>query len=399
MKISILPILVLVTFAMMLNVSAQNRRPVSGGKTIQPAAAYLPAYLPLLKGKRIAVVANPTSTIGQTHLVDTLTSLGITIRCIFGPEHGFRGNEPDGKGIANETDPATGIPVISLYGDHKKPLPADLNSVDLVVFDIQDVGVRFYTYISTLTLVMEACAEKDIPLLLLDRPNPHGYYVDGPVLDTAFASFVGMHPVPVVYGMTIGEYARMVNGENWLPDGRHCELTVIPCRNYTHASRYALPVRPSPNLPDMNSVYLYPSLCLFEGTIMSVGRGTRTPFRMYGHPEYPGGNFEFRPEPIPGMSENPPFKGQLCRGVNVEDQASVIRTQGHLELSWLLDACRKMNKKENFFSSYFDKLAGNDLLRRQILEGKSEKEIRKSWAPDLHHFMKIRKKYLLYRDF
>jgi len=367
----------------------------STNTTILPGAYMTQEYLPLLQGRRIAVVANNTSLIHNTPLVDTLVALGVNVVKIFSPEHGFRGDQPDGKEIGNGMDPKTGIEVISLYGNHKKPTKADLENIDDLVFDIQDVGARFYTYISTLTYVMET----GIPLIVLDRPNPNGYYIDGPVLEPEFVSFVGMHPVPVVYGMTIGEYACMVNGEKWLSAGKRCDLTVIKCGNYTHNSRYQLPVRPSPNLQDMKAVYLYPSLCLFEGTIVSVGRGTERPFKVYGHPKLLSGSYSFTPGPIKGVSENPPLKGQKCYGYNLEEAAETIKNQGKLELTWLLDAYGNLKNENAFFSEYFDKLAGNSSLREQIIAGKTEAEICKSWQPQLNEFKKIRKKYLLYPDF
>ena len=366
---------------------------------ILPGAYMTGEYLSLLQGRKIGIVANNTSLINKTHLVDSLISLKINITKIFGPEHGFRGNEPNGKEINNDSDPKTGIQVISLYGNHKKPTKADLENIDIMVFDIQDVGARFYTYISTLTYVMEACAENNIPLIVFDRPNPNGYYVDGPVLAPAFTSFVGMHPVPIVYGMTIGEYATMVNGEKWVNEGKQCSLTIIKCDNYKHKSRYQLPVQPSPNLQDMKAIYLYPSLCLFEGTIVSVGRGTDKPFKVFGHPQLTNGTIIFLPEPIKGISEDPPLKGLLCSGHNVEKASEKIKKQGQLELTWLLETYNDIGAKTKFFNSYFDKLAGNNKLREQIIAGKSETEIRKSWQPSLDVFKKIRKKYLLYPDF
>ncbi len=367
--------------------------------TILPGSYLTSEYLPLLKAKKTGIVANNTSLIRQTHLVDTLISLGVNIKKIFGPEHGFRGDQPDGKEILNWKDPKTGIEVVSLYGNHKKPTQSDLSGINVMIFDIQDVGARFYTYISTLTYVMEACAENNVPLIVLDRPNPNGYYVDGPVLEPGYSSFVGMHQIPIVYGMTIGEYAKMVNGEKWLNDGEQCNLTIIKCDNYTHNSRYQLPVRPSPNLQDMKSIYLYPSLCLFEGTVVSVGRGTKSPFKVYGHPQLTNGTIIFLPEPIKGISENPPFKGLLCSGHNVEKASEKIKKQGHLELTWLLETYKDIGVKTEFFNSYFDKLAGNSKLREQIIASKNETEIRKSWQPDLSAFKKIRIKYLLYPDF
>ncbi len=395
-------ILILLTISV-LNGSCQQPKSAIKGVTIQesilPGAYLTSEYLPSLKDKRAGVVANHTSLINNTHLVDSLLSHGINVVKIFGPEHGFRGDQPDGKEIGNNKDTKTGIGVISLYGNHKKPTKVDMQNIDIVLFDIQDVGARFYTYISTLTYVMEACAENDIPLIVTDRPNPNGYYIDGPVLDTAFSSFVGMHQVPVIYGMTIGEYANMVNGEKWLKGGKSCKLTVINCAIYTHNSRYQLPVSPSPNLQDMQAIYLYPSLCLFEGTVVSIGRGTANPFKVYGHPGLASGSYTFTPQPIKGVSENPPLKGQVCYGQYVGESAEKLKNQGKLELNWLLDAYKNLNTQTKFFTNYFDKLAGTSKLREQIIAGKSETEIRNSWNPELDKFKEIRKKYLLYPDF
>jgi uncharacterized protein YbbC (DUF1343 family) len=370
------------------------------GRTVLPGAYDMDAYLPLLEGKRVAVVANQTSVIGDVHLVDTLLTRGVKIVRIFCPEHGFRGEVAEGRTVQDQTDTRTGLPIVSLYGKRKKPLPEDLADVDIVVFDIQDVGVRFYTYISTLHLVMEACAEEDKQVVVLDRPNPNGFYVDGPVLDTTYRSFVGMDPIPVVYGMTIGEYAKMVNGEGWLADSMQCSLTVIPCRNYTHRTYYELPVKPSPNLPTMRSVYLYPSLCFFEGTIMSVGRGTDFPFEVYGHPEYPNHMFSFKPEPKAGASSNPKYNGQVCYGVDLRNiPIKFLRDNKHLVLDWLIDAYKEMNKGEGFFNAYFVKLAGTDQLQKQVMDGKDKYTIRASWKKELEAFKTIRKRYLLYTDF
>jgi len=377
-----------------------NISKASNNKTnILPGAYCLNEYVPRLKGMKVGLVANHTSLIKHTHLLDTLLALKVNVVKVFGPEHGFRGDVPDGKEINSGTDPRTGIAIISLYGSHKKPTKQDLQEIDLMIFDIQDVGTRFYTYISTLTYVMEACAENNIPLVVLDRPNPNGYYVDGPVLEAAYSSFVGLHPVPVVYGMTIGEYAGMVNGEKWMKCTQKCDLTVVKCKNYNHKSRYQLPVKPSPNLQDMQAVYLYPSICFFEGTVISIGRGTAHPFKVFGHPKYTGGSFSFTPRPIKGVSEDPPLNGQLCYGQNLGSQADKIKLDGKIELSWLLQAYKNLGAKTDFFTSYFEKLAGTNTLRQQILSGKSESEIRKSWQTGLDTFKKTRKKYLLYPDF
>ncbi len=373
---------------------------VFGGHPVLPGAYDMEHYLPLLTGKHVAVVANQTSRIGEVHLVDTLLARGVQIVRIFSPEHGFRGNAGAGVTVKDQKDTKTGLPIISLYGKHRKPLPQDLDSVDIVIFDIQDVGVRFYTYISTLHLVMEACAEQGKQVLVLDRPNPNGFYVDGPVLDTFYRSFVGMDPVPVVYGMTPGEYAGMLNGEKWLKNGVQCDLEVVKCRNYTHRTYYELPVKPSPNLPNMRSVYLYPSLCFFEGTIMSVGRGTDFPFEVYGHPDYPSHLFSFTPRSIPGAALHPKYEGKVCYGVDLRNiPLRFLRDNKHLVLDWVMDAYREMGKKTDFFKAYFDKLAGTDRLRQQIEAGKDKYAIRWSWNKDLDKFKKIRKKYLLYPDF
>ncbi len=367
---------------------------------VSPGAYDLKSYLPLLQGKTVAVVANQTSRVGEVHLVDTLLSLGVDIKRIFCPEHGFRGDVSDGVTVKDQTDIKTGLPVTSLYGKNKKPTPEYLEGVDVVIYDIQDVGLRFYTFISTLHLVMEACAEQGKEVIVLDRPNPNGFYVDGPVLDTAYRSFVGMDPVPVVYGMTPGEYAGMLNGEGWLAGGVQCRLTVIPCKNYTHRTYYELPVKPSPNLPTMRSVYLYPSLCFFEGTIMSVGRGTDFPFEVYGHPEYPDHLFSFTPRSIPGVAMHPKYEGKKCYGVDLRNiPIRFLRDNRHLVLDWLMDAYKEMGAQPSFFNSYFVKLAGTDQLQKQIEAGKDKYAIRWSWKKDLDKFKKVRKKYLLYPDF
>lgn len=368
---------------------------------ILTGAEQMEIYLPLLAGKRAGVVANATSVVGErrVNIVDTMLSSGVRVVRIFSPEHGFRNFADAGRNIADSVDPVTGLPVVSLYGKKKKPSPADLQGMDIMVFDLQDVGVRFFTYISTLTYVMEACANNNIPLILLDRPNPNGCYIDGPVLEPKFASFVGLHPVPVVYGMTIGEYAGMVNREKWLKSYRPCRLTVIPAANYSHNSPYVLPVKPSPNLPDMNAVLLYPSLCFFEGTIVSVGRGTRFPFETFGHPELKGYSFTFTPESIPGMSGHPPFEGVLCHGTDLRNYYHESKSKpDRINLSWLLAAFDSMGGKPAFFNDYFDKLAGTASLRKMIQEGKNESQVRRSWQPGLEKFKKIRKKYLLYPE-
>jgi len=368
--------------------------------SISPGANQTAAYFPVLKNKKIGLVVNITSTIGQKLSVDSMVAAGFSPSKIFAPEHGFRGESSNGASIANNIDEKTGIPIISLYGKYLKPSAADLNGLDVVVFDIQDVGARFYTYISTLHYVMEACAENNIPLLVLDRPNPNGFYVDGPVLEPAFKSFIGMHPVPIVYGMTIGEYAQMINGEKWLKDGIQCNLNVIPVANYTHKDRYALPIKPSPNLNTQQAILLYPSLCLFEGTIISQGRGTYHPFQVLGAPALEGKfSYAFSPKSIPGMSENPIHLGQNCYGVDLSNQ----QIGEQLNLDWLLTFYKAYPTKKAFFDNKnypqmgnFDKLAGTASLKQQIIQGKSARAIRKSWEPALSRFKLIRKKYLIY---
>jgi uncharacterized protein YbbC (DUF1343 family) len=362
---------------------------------IVPAAERTGEYFPLLVNKKVALVGNQTSMIGQVHLLDSLISIGIKVIKIFSPEHGFRGNADAGEKISNATDSKTGIRIISLYGRNHKPKRSDLSDVDIILFDIQDVGVRFYTYISTLHYVMEACAEDGKPLIVLDRPNPNGFYIDGPLLDLKYRSFVGLHPVPVVYGMTIGEYALMINGEKWLKNGVQCNLTVIKCTGYTHKSRYVLPVKPSPNLPDMQAVYFYPSLGLFEGTAISIGRGTNFPFQVFGHPQLSNMQFTFVPEATPGTTE-PLYKGQTCYGVDLRnfkpDNDSDLFT-----LKWLIYAYKNFPDKTNFFNTFFRNLSGNNQLQNQIIQGMTESEIKKSWKQDIDKFKNVRSKYLIYQ--
>lgn len=365
---------------------------------IIPAAQRTELYLPLLKSKKVALVVNHSSLVGKHHLVDTLLSQGVEVQKIFAPEHGFRGLADAGAHIKNSRDPKTGLPIISLYGKHKKPTRNDLHNINLILFDIQDVGVRFYTYLSTLHYIMEAAEEQDIPVIVLDRPNPNGHYVDGPLLQKEYRSFVGLHPVPVVYGMTIGEYAKMINGEGWLKRGKKAALTVIPLANYTHQSTYALPLKPSPNLPNAMSVLLYPSLAFFEGTVISAGRGTKKPFELYGAPKYEVKTFSFIPESRPG-AHYPKFKGKRCYGVDLSkvDFRKAYESK-QLNLAYLLDAYANYPDKKTFFlkNRFFDKLSGSDTLRKQITSGLSQNHIRKSWEKDLASFKKVRKKYLLY---
>ncbi|MBW8685053.1 exo-beta-N-acetylmuramidase NamZ family protein [Chitinophaga rhizophila] len=357
-------------------------------------------YLPLLKNKRVALLVNQTATIGTTHLVDSLLQLQVRIQKIFSPEHGFRGNADAGEKIGNSKDASTGLSIVSLYGKHRKADAADLKDVDILVFDIQDVGTRFYTYISSLQELMEAAAENNKPLIVLDRPNPNGHYVDGPVLeDASLRSFVGMQAIPVVHGMTVGEYAHMLNGERWLKNKVQCQLTVIHCQGYDHHTYYELPVKPSPNLPNMAAIYLYPSTCLFEGTVLSLGRGTDLPFQVFGHPSYPKELYSFTPRSTAGAKE-PPLKNQTCYGYNLTGTPAAIRAEmdNKMQLKWLLQAYDLYMEKENFFTPFFDKLAGNTTLQRQIKQGLSEAEIRQTWEPALSNFKTIRKKYLLYAE-
>ncbi len=369
--------------------------------TIRTGAECTERYFPLLKNQRVAVCGNQTSMVGNTHLVDTLLRSNVQVVRIFCPEHGFRGKAEAGAHISSSVDPVTQLPIISLYGKNKKPKPDQLQDIDVILFDLQDVGCRFYTYISTLHYIMEAAAEQNVKVVVLDRPNPNGYFVDGPVLDTNYRSFVGMHPVPVVYGMTIGEYAQMINGEGWLAEANRCNLTVIRLEHYTHQSRYVLPIAPSPNLPNAESVYLYPSLCLFEGTCVSVGRGTSFPFQVYGYPDLKVGDYFFTPEPIQGVSENPPCKGQLCRGFNLYSYAQDhLLTENRLTVEFLITAYKNCPDQAKFFSNanFFDKLAGSDRLRKDILAGKSADEIASSWYKDFNVFKLVRALYLLYDE-
>ena len=383
---------------------------------ILPAAYRTNVYLPLLKGKRVGIFANHTAMIGNKHLVDTLLSLGINITIAFGPEHGFRGKADAGEKIDNYTDSITGIPVISLYGKKRKPSTEDLKNIDVLLFDIQDLGTRFYTFISSLQEFMEAAFENSKPLMILDRPNPNGFYVDGPVLDTAYRSFVGMQPIPIVYGMTMAEYAFMIAGERWLTkkaNEKHdyykraknsadtlFHFQVIKCANYTHKSKYILPIKPSPNIADMASVYWYGSICLFEGTVLNEGRGTDHPFCIFGHPSLPSNLFSFIPTSRDGAKE-PKLKNKTCFGWNLYgSNESILKELGNkVQIKYVLDAYKAFPDKENFFTGSFNRLAGNQELMDQIKTGKSEIEIRNSWEPKLAEFKKIRKKYLLYPDF
>jgi len=420
----------------------KSQQPVTNDQKIIPAAERINVYLPLLKGRRAGIFANQTSTVGSSHLVDTLRKLGVDIKVIFGPEHGFRGTADAGEKIGNYTDDKTGISVVSLYGSKRRPSAEDVKDVDILIFDIQDVGVRFYTYISSLEEFIESAIENNKPLIILDRPNPNGHYVDGPVLDKKYKSFIGMQSIPVVYGMTIGEYASMISLEDWLNidilkklppndtvayfnpnrfiitktwydpekivEGEFA-LKIIKCENYTHKSKYVLPVKPSPNLPNIQSIYLYPSTCFFEGTVLSEGRGTNKQFQVFGHPSLPKNLFSFTPNPNEG-AKNSKLYGQVCYGWDLSGTPEEVlsKVDNKVQLKWLMEAYKLFPEKDKFFilpksgkmeESFFNKLAGNNELWQQIVAGKPEEEIRKSWEPELSEFKKIRKKYLLYEDF
>ncbi|HPS27747.1 MAG TPA: DUF1343 domain-containing protein [Bacteroidales bacterium] len=367
---------------------------------IRVGAERTEVYFPWLKDKRIAVVANQTSLIKNVHLVDSLVHAGFDVKKVLCPEHGFRGDAEAGETVGNTVDKKTRLPVISLYGANKKPKATDLADVDIVIFDLQDVGVRFYTYISTMHYVMEACAENNKLFVVLDRPNPNGYYVDGPVLEKEFTSFVGMHPIPIVHGMTLAEYALMINGEKWLKDSVQCAVKYVLVDNYRHSDFYQLPVKPSPNLPSMESIYLYPSFCLFEGTCISVGRGTERPFEIIGNPLLDSTGFSFTPRSIPGMAKNPPHEGKLCHGYDFHSYANnFIKGYGKLYLFPLLETYKMLKDKTEYFNSFFNSLTGTAKLKQQIINNVSEEQIRQSWQKDLEKFKKIRKKYLLYPDF
>ncbi len=421
-KIILFGMFVIISTVLFSQTKNNHSRRTTNAKAILPAAYRTEAYVPLLKGKRIAIFANNTATIKSTHLVDTLLKLGVNIVKAFGPEHGFRGNMDDGKRIDDYVDSATNIPVISLFGKKRKPTAEDLNDVDMMLIDIQDVGTRFYTFISSVQEFMEAAFENDKPLIILDRPNPNGFYVDGPVLDTAFHSFVGMQPIPTVYGMTIGEYATMLAGEKWLSQKANekyesylntknieSHFLVIKCGDYNHNSKYILPIKPSPNLPDMACVYWYASNCLFEGTVLSEGRGTDHPFCIIGHPLLPNTMYSFTPTSRFGAT-SPKQKDKVCYGWNLfkSNEEVLQEINGRLQLKYLLEAYKLFPDKENFFnkgrsgkiSDYgINRLAGSDQLVKQIIDGKTEDEIRASWQPKLDEFKQIRKKYLLYPDF
>lgn len=363
-------------------------------KKLRVGADNIPAILSIIEdsNQNVGLVVNHTSQVGNSHLVDTLLSLGVAVKKVFAPEHGFRGQADAGEQVSNSTDIKTGLPIISLYGKQKKPSAEHLKDIDMLIFDIQDVGTRFYTYISTMHLAMEACAENNKRLLVLDRPNPNGSYIDGPIREPAFKSFVGMHPIPIVHALTVAELALMINGEKWLEGQKSCDLIIVKNENYQHNLAYSLPLKPSPNLPNDQSILLYPSLCLFEGTWISVGRGTDFPFQVLGAPQSSLGDFTFKPRSIDGMSKNPKYKDQTCYGIDLRRQ----KVEPILNLQYLLDFYNKTQRKDQFFNNYFDTLAGTAKLRQQIQAGRNEKEIRESWEEGLAKYRHIRKKYLLY---
>ena len=360
---------------------------------IMTGADQLDLLLPSLGGKRVALIVNQTSVVEKTHLADTLKSRGVNIVKVFAPEHGFRGNAADGEPVNDTIDLKTGIPLLSLYGKSHKPKPQQLTDVDILIFDVQDVGARFYTYISTLTWVMEACAENGKSLIVLDRPNPNGNYVDGPILQPAFKSMIGLHPIPIVHGLTIGEIAGMINGEGWLEGKKKCKLEIVKLKNWKHADEYSLPVRPSPNLPNDQAIRLYPSICLFEGTVISLGRGTPMPFQVLGNPELKNMSFQFTPVAIKGFSIHPPLENKLCYGIDLRS----VPVDRKLDLSYLFKFYQAFPDKEKFFTNYFEKLVGNKELREQIKKGMTEDQIRATWKEGLDSYKEKRKKYLLYK--
>lgn len=372
-------------------VHPDKQREATPENEIIVGAQQLDVLLSKLASQRVALLVNHTALVGKTHIADTLLKRHVNLVKIFVPEHGFRGTADAGEEIKDGTDTKTGLPLVSLYGANKKATPQQLADVDIVVFDIQDVGTRFFTYVSSMHYMMEACAENNKKLIVLDRPNPNGY-VDGPVLQPELKSFVGMHPVPIAHGLTVGELARMINGEGWLGENKTCNLEVIPVKNWKHDDFYSVPVRPSPNLPDDQSIKLYPSTCLFEGTVLSVGRGTKTPFQVIGHPDLKEMPFQFTPVGIAGMSKNPPHENKVCYGIDLRN----VPVKRQIDLSYLISLYGEFPDKEKFFISYFDKLAGTTRLREQIKQGLDEATIRQSWQEGLNRYKEIRKKYLLY---
>lgn len=365
---------------------------------VQVGAEQTAEYLPFLTGKRVALLSNHTGIAGDKHTLDLLIEKGVNVTALFGPEHGFRGTAGAGDHVSDAVDEKTGIPILSLYnGRSNRPSNEAMDQFDILIVDLQDVGLRYYTYYITMYRMMDVCTDEGKTVIVFDRPNPNGYYVDGPVLDMKYKSGVGYLPIPVVHGMTMGELALMINGERWLPDGKQCALRVIPCKNYTHQTHYRLPVPPSPNLQTMLSIYLYPSTCYFEGTPVSLGRGTDKPFLCYGHPDYKGSNYSFTPHSMPSAPK-PPQQDKLCYGVDLSNMTESEAMQKHLDLSWLIDAYRNLNIGEAFFTPFFEKLIGVSYVREMILQGKSAEEIRACWTDDVEHFKQQRKPYLLYAE-
>lgn len=366
-------------------------------KPIKVGAEQLELYMKYIHNKRVGIVMNHTAQINNRFLLDTLLEKGVNVLTVFAPEHGFRGDLDAGEHVDSYTDKESGIKVVSLYGKNLKPSKEAMANIDILLFDIQDVGVRFYTYLSTLNNVMESCGKYNIPLIILDRPNPNGAHIDGPVLDTAkYKSFVGMNPIPILHGMTLGELGTMINEEGWLPNRVRCALKVIPCANYSHKMEYKLPIKPSPNLPNMRSIFLYPSLCLFEGTIVSVGRGTDSQFQIYGYPTYPSLDFQFTPSSKEG-AKRPPYLGVLCQGKDLRDISISNLMKVGLDLTYLIDAYSNYKNKGDFFNPFFEKLVGSDELRKQIEAGWTVRQIQKSWEVDLDRFKQLRSRYLLYK--
>ncbi|MGC3945040.1 MAG: DUF1343 domain-containing protein [Chryseolinea sp.] len=399
----VLSLFVFVTFVFVSTANAQRK--AQSEKTLQTGAEQLDQYLSQLKGKRVAMLANPTSIIGKSHLVDSLKNLGINIVKVFGPEHGFRGNASAGSQVADEVDARTKIPIISLYGKKNKPTKEDLADVDIMIYDLQDVGCRFYTNINALVRLMEACQDSKIPLLILDRPNPNGYLIDGPILDMQYKSGIGMFPLPMSHGLTVAEFAQMANGEGWLTNKVKCDLKIVKVSNYTHDTPYTLPVSPSPNLNTQQAVLLYPSTCMFEGTYLNLGRGTHFPFTVLGSPELKGiYSFSFTPTSIKGMAETPLHMNQVCYGLDLRNyDVNKLRQSKKINLEWIMELYKAYPYKEKFFDSSLSKemgtierLIGVGSFRQQIIDGKSEAEIRASWEPGLSDYKKMRVKYLLY---
>jgi uncharacterized protein YbbC (DUF1343 family) len=367
-------------------------------QTVKAGAELTGAYLPLIQGKRVAVMTNQTGRVGDEHLVDLLIRNNVDLVGIFSPEHGFRGTADAGEHVASSVDEKTGVPVWSLYGGGGgKPSADKMRTFDVLLFDLQDVGLRFYTYYASMARLMDACAEHNKKMIVLDRPNPNGFYVDGPILDMKHKSGVGWLPIPVVHGMTLGELALMINGEKWLPQGRICDVTVIPCENYTHQTKYELPVAPSPNLPNTQSIYLYPSTCLFEGTVMSLGRGTSFPFQAYGHPNFKDSGFSFTPRSVPG-AKNPPLLNKKCYGVDLRNVSHEQIWENRFDLSYVIDAYKNLKMGDEFFTDFFEKLVGVDYIRQDIIAGKSAQEIKEKWFCDVLRFKQQRRPYLLYDE-